>query len=195
MKVTKPLDLPLLQREFAAAGVQPRGLVTIETLSGVPNERDLWTYDEVGGLIDLPPEAIPVVDAHVAPLAAVDVARSITVSARLRTTEAAAHEILRFPCEQKRLYQASLKINGVDAGNFVSKITEGRFTWKRNAAAAVMVGVTVVSNIQDTAASSWNPQAAVSGNDIVFTVTGAAGRTIDWLLTGDIAVFAPSGGV
>lgn len=183
----KPVDLKSLEAELSAAGISTNGLGTAGNY--------LFTYNGDGAPLELPPEAQPVVDAHVVPPKVVDVAVRVDVGARLRTTDAAAHEILRFPCEQKRLYQASLKISGVDAGNFVSKITEGRFTWKRNAASAVMVGVTVVSNIQDTAASAWSPQASASGNDIVFTVTGAAGRTVDWLLTGDIAVFAPSGGV
>ena len=56
-----------------------------------------------------------------------------------------------------------------------------------------MVGITVVSDIHDTAAASWVPNALPSGTDIVFTVQGAAGRTIDWLLVGRVGGYAPAG--
>jgi hypothetical protein len=118
---------------------------------------------------------------------------AIAVEAALRTTDATTNEIFRFPCTAKRLYQGDLKISGIDAGNFVSKIMEGRFTWKRPSATVVMVGIVVVSDIHDAAAASWAPNAAPSGTDVVFTVTGAAGRTIDWRLTGEVFAFAPEG--
>jgi len=56
-----------------------------------------------------------------------------------------------------------------------------------------MVGVTVVSDIHDAAAAPLAPAAAAAGNDIVFTVKGVAGRTVDWLLAGTVAVYAPTG--
>jgi hypothetical protein len=115
------------------------------------------------------------------------------VEATVRTTGAAPLEVFRFPCDQLRLYRANLIVSGVDAGNFVSRILEGRFTWKRVTGNAVMVGVTVVSNIGDAASASWAPNAAPSGTEIVFTVAGAADRTIDWHLAGTIGVYAPGG--
>lgn len=118
---------------------------------------------------------------------------AIRVRAQVRTTDEVAVEVFRFPCETLSLYRASLVIHGIDAGTFVSKIMEGRFTWKRTTANAVMVGITVVSDIHDAAAASWAPSAVPSGTDVVFAVKGAAGRTIDWLLQGDVSVFAPGG--
>jgi hypothetical protein len=119
--------------------------------------------------------------------------RAVGVEARVRTTDDVALEVFRFATVQKELYQASLTISGIDAANQASKIMEGRFTWKRPGAVAVMVGITVVSDIHDTAAAAWQPNALPEGTDIVFTVKGAAGRTIDWLLVGSVGVYAPEG--
>jgi hypothetical protein len=189
--VTKRIDLALLGRELAAAGVPANGLGQ----TGTDQDGDVFTYpsDGPGQPIDLPPEARPVVDAHAAPARLLDVAATVDVHAVVRTTDATPLEVFRFPCDQKRLYRADLVISGIDAGNYASKILEGRFTWKRNVAAAILVGLTTVSDIHDAAAAPLAPNVAAQGTDIVFTVTGAAGRTIDWLLAGSVDMFAPSG--
>lgn len=184
---TGPVDLALLEKQLNAAGYPTRGL----GMSG--ESAEIWTYDAAGKREEIPNAAQPVVDAHKAPPQLIEFAAETEVHAIIRTTGATATEILRFPCEQLRLYQANLTISGVDAGNFVSKIMEGRFTWKRTTANAVMVGITVVSDIHDTAAAAWAPNAVVQGTEIVFTVVGAAGRTIDWLLVGRVGSYAPEG--
>lgn len=192
MRVTKRLDLPLLGTELTTAGVPFNALGTIPIENGSATE--LFTYDEAGVAVDLPPAAAPVVDAHVAPPLAIEYAQSAPVSAVTRTTDGVAKEIYRFSTVNLRRYEAALTITGIDAGTFVSKTMEGRFVWKRTtAASAVMVGITVVSDLKDTAAASWAPNAVVSGPDVVFTVQGAAGRTIDWLLDGTVKTFAPGG--
>lgn len=188
MHVTKRIDLDTLARELAAAGVPFNGLGH----SGTDQDGDLYTFDAMLP-VDLPPEARPVVDAHVAPPRLIDVAATTDVHAIVRTTDATPLEVFRFPCDQKRLYHASLTISGVDAGNYASKILEGRFTWKRNTAAAILVGTTTVSDIHDAAAAPLAPNVAAQGTDIVFTVTGAAGRTVDWILVGSVQLYAPSG--
>jgi hypothetical protein len=134
-----------------------------------------------------------VVAAHAAPPRLIDVADSLNVHAIARTTDAAPLEVFRFPCDQKRLYRASLTVSGIDIATYASKILEGRFTWKRNTQQAILVGQTTVSDIHDAAAAALSPNVAVSGTDIVFTVTGVSARTIDWLLTGSVEMFAPSG--
>jgi hypothetical protein len=191
MLVTKPIDLPLLTRQLTAAGVPFNGLGMSGTKPETGDEQDLHTFDGSMLPTDLPPSAQPVVDAHIAPPPLVDYAGETTVHAIVRTTDATAKEVFRFPCDQKRLYTATLTITGIDAGSFASKIMEGRFTWKRVAAPPVMVGIVVVSDIHDAAAAAWAPNALPSGNDIVFTVAGAAGRTIDWLLAGTVGAFVP----
>lgn len=138
-------------------------------------------------------EAVPGNDADPAPPPPIQSERTLSVQAQVRTTDAVPLEVFRFPCAVKHLYQADLTISGVDATSFASKIMEGRFTWKRPGAAAVVVGLTVVSDIHDAAAASWLPNYAAQGTDVVFTVQGAAGRTIDWLLTGTVGAFAPTG--
>lgn len=192
MRVSKRIDATLLTKELDAALVPNNGVVTWG-YPDAPGDTEVVQPDLEGGTMELPPEAVPVVNAHVAPPLVVDYAETRSVNAVARTTDAAAHEVFRFPCDQHRLYQASLTISGVDAGNFVSKIMEGRFTWKRVAAGAVVVGLTVVSDVHDAAAASWAPNFHVEINDVVFTVAGATGRTVDWLLVGPVGVYAPAG--
>jgi hypothetical protein len=192
MHVTKRVDLALLGTELSTAGIPYAGLSYVPT-GPAPDEGEVLTGDAGGQLVDLPPAAAPVVDAHVAPPRVTEFVGQQSVDAMLRTTDGAAHEIYRFSCAQPRLYTANLTIMGVDAGNFVSKSLEGRFTWKRPSTAAVMVGIVMVSDIHDTAAAAWAPNAVPSGTDIVFTVAGAAGRTIDWVLAGVVSGFAPAG--
>lgn len=181
--VGRRYDMTLLAEELSA--IAPEGVVIID--GWLLRDDDQWPHAE------LPPEAVPIVDAHDPPLALVEVSATRQVNTITRTTDAAPVEVFRFPCDQKRLYRADLLISGVDAGNFVSKIMEGRFTWKRTTGNAVVVGLTVVSDIHDAAAASWAPNYAPVGTDIVFTVQGAAGRTIDWLLVGSVDVYAPTG--
>lgn len=191
MHVTKPIDLALLATELQAAAVVVNGVGTTGTLE--TNDYDINTWDVGGVALDLPPAAAPVVDAHVAPPLAIDYMDSVDVGARVRTTDATPLTVFTFPCEQHRLYQANLTVSGIDAVSFASKVMEGRFTWKRISGNAIMVGITVVSDIHDTAAAAWAPNAVPSGTNVVFTVAGAAGRTIDWLLVGTVDLFAPGG--
>jgi hypothetical protein len=187
------VDLTLLQAELEAASVAvPNGLTALEgTLETV------MMYDQGMGVVSLPPEADPVVAAHVAPPLVTAYSGSVEVGRLLRTTDDQPHEIYRFPCDQHRRYRANLLIDGIDAGSFASKVMEGRFVWKRLTANAIMVGsgggIAVISDLHDTAAASWLPNCLPSGTDVVFTVTGAAGRTIDWKLEGRIDIFAPGG--
>jgi hypothetical protein len=118
---------------------------------------------------------------------------TVAVKAQARTTDDVPLEVFRFPTVAKHRYEASLRVSGIDAGSFASKVMEGRFVWKRATTVATVTGITVVSDLHDAAAAAWAPNCLPSGTDIVFTVTGAAGRTIDWLLKGSVDVFAPDG--
>lgn len=60
MHVTKKIDLSLLEQELARAAVPFRFL----SHTGTDDDGELFTHDQDGQLIDLPPEAGPVVDAH-----------------------------------------------------------------------------------------------------------------------------------
>lgn len=192
MLVTKPIDLPLLQKELNAASVTVNGLGLVG-VSAEPFSQDVHTYTPAGTPTELPAGAVPVVNAHVAPPRVVEYAEQTGVSSIVRTINGGAVEIYRFSCLVKHIYRANLRLSGVDAGNGNCRIIEARFVWKRPAGTPIIVGTTTVSTIQDTGASSWTQALSVSGTDVVFTVTGAGGRTIDWLLTGEVGVFAPEG--
>jgi len=191
MQVTKPIDLVLLASELATAGVTVDGL-GLDPLGG--GSSDLHTFDADGASAEMPPGSAPVVDAHVAPPRVVDFAGQVDVTAKVRTTDATPVEIYRVHCDAQRVYQSTLTLIGIDAGNGAAKSMEGRFVHKRISANAVQVGaIVILADIHDTAAASWSPNATVSGTDVVFTVAGAAGRNIDWIMGGSIITYAPGG--
>lgn len=98
MRVTKPVNLVLLERELAAASVAVAGLGSSGFPADDPEAQDLFTYDERGLPTDLPPEAAPVVAAHDAATpqrsaafeAAEDAERLRLVAGRARTDPAFA---------------------------------------------------------------------------------------------------------
>lgn len=119
---------------------------------------------------------------------------SLRLSARLRTTNATPAELYRATLAQRTGYRASLTLVAVDAGNGAVRTIEARITAKRLGGGALLVGApTVVSDHQDSGTAGWGIAASVAGNDFVVTVTGAAGRNIDWLLAGSVVSFTPGG--
>lgn len=119
--------------------------------------------------------------------------REIRVTQVVQTTDDVALEVFRFPCEQRHLYRSAMEIIGIDSGNFAQKTMDGRFVWKRIVGNAIVEGITVVSDIHGSAAATWMPNCLPDGADVVFTVKGAVGRTINWRLSGVVEVFAPEG--
>lgn len=118
----------------------------------------------------------------------------ITIDQRLRTTNATPAELWRATLAQRTGYRACLTLIAVDAGNGAVRTIEARVTAKRLTGSALLVGTPVaVSDQQDAGTSAWAITAAVSGTDFVVTVTGAAGRNIDWQLAGDVVSFTPGG--
>jgi hypothetical protein len=116
------------------------------------------------------------------------------INARTTTTDDQPHEVYRFPTSAKHVYRATIRVTGIDAGNGTTRDSEVRMVFKGLAASVVQVGSSaVLSNMQDTGAASWRIAAAVDGADLVFSVTGAVGRTIDWLMTGELGAFVPEG--
>ena len=119
---------------------------------------------------------------------------SIRLSARLRTTNATPADLYRATLAQRTGYRASLTLIAVDAGDGAVRTIEARITAKRLANGALLVGKpVVVADHQDSGTAAWGIGASVSGNDFIITVTGAAGRSIDWLLSGDVVSFTPGG--
>ncbi len=116
------------------------------------------------------------------------------LSVTVRTTTATPTEILRRTLAPTTGYRAHLTLLAVDAGNGNLRAIEAAIVAKRLAAGALLVGTPVIlANHQDAGASTWAVTASVSGNDFIVTVTGAAGRTIDWQVSGDVFRFAPAG--
>lgn len=150
-----------------------------------PLNRDYRRYQEWLAAGNTPQPADP------APLVYDD---TIRLSARLRTTNATPAELWRATLAQRTGYRASLTLIAVDAGNGAVRTIEARVTAKRLTNGALLVGQpVVVSDQQDSGTSAWAITAGVSGADFVVTVTGAAGRNIDWLLSGDVVSFTPGG--
>jgi hypothetical protein len=182
----KPVDLATLQAELSAGGITVNGLM----LQG----DDLYMMDAVSVPIVPTPEAIAVVDAHVAPPAIIEYAGVRQASGIARTTDDQPTEVFRIHTEQRHIYRATLRITAVDATSGATKDAEARMVFKRPTTTVVQVGALVpLSTIQDTAASSWQIQPGVSGDSFTISVKGAIGRTIDWLLTGEIVTYAPQG--
>lgn len=119
---------------------------------------------------------------------------SLRLSARLRTTNATPAQLYRATLAPLTGYRASLTLIAVDAGNGAVRTIEARVTAKRLTNGALLVGTpTVVSDHQDSGTSAWAIAASVSGNDFIITVTGAAGRNINWGLSGEVVSFTPGG--
>jgi hypothetical protein len=161
----KVVDLQVLGAELEAADIPILGLGTVGD--------DVFTYDEDGAPAELPAEAVPVVDAHVAPPKFVEYAGARTVAAIARTSDAATTEVFRFPTEPKHVYRATLRMTAIDAGSNATRDAEVRLVFKRPSATITQVGTTtVLSNVQDPAAAAWQITPSVAGTDLVISVDG-----------------------
>jgi hypothetical protein len=119
---------------------------------------------------------------------------TLAADVRVRTTDATPAEVYRRTLAPLTGYAAVLNLLGVDAGNGAVRMIRASIVAKRIGAGAVLVGAPVViANHADAGATTWAIAATASGNDFVVTVTGATGRTIDWLLSGGIRSFTPGG--
>jgi hypothetical protein len=194
VQISKPVNLLLLEKELAAASVSVGRLGTSGELTETPGVQDLFTYDENGMPVDLPPEAGPVVDAHVAPPLVVEYVETREVRAVTRTTDGAFKEVWRLTTQAKHVYRAALEIRATDATDGTTKAQEARLVFKGLASSVVQVGATAALWMaQDAAASAWAIQVQVQGVDLVFGVRGAAGKTVDWSLDGAVVIFASEG--
>ena len=153
-------------------------------LRDVESTAEYQEYLAAGGtIVSLPPIPSPLVYSRLRP-----------VSERRRTADATPAEIWRATLAPMTGYRALLMLLGVDVANGNLRQITASVVAKRLANGAVLVGTPVViANHQDAGASTWAIAAFVTGNDIVITVAGAAGRPIDWSLAGDIFSFTPGG--
>jgi hypothetical protein len=185
--LTKRVDMGTLGPAIRA--VDPAiSMVYITTEDGLLHVQDIdGTYIET-------PEVLAVVDAHVAPLRAVEYAGTTSFDAVVRTTDATPVEIVRIPTLPQHVYRATVRVTGIDAGTGTTRDTEARMVFKRLAASLAQVGTTaILANFADTAAASWAVLPSVDRGDLVLSVRGAAERTIDWLTVGEVGAYAPGG--
>lgn len=181
----KKVALVPLEAEMAAAGIATEGLAV--------ESDDLYTFAD-GRAVDLPPEAQPVVDAHVPPPVATEFAAAEQIDAVARTTDAAPRELLRFPLAVQTGYDCVLVVMGVDAGNgAVAKLRIDATIKRLNAGPLAVGSPTTTVSQRDAAAAGWSVALTFAGNDALVSVTGAAGRSIDWIVRATVARFAPAG--
>lgn len=192
MLANKRINLPKLQAELNAAGVPYRVLMAAPT--DVDGQVNIHDQDDKGEFLDLPQSAQSVIDAHVAPLPIIEFAGTAQVSSIVRTVDDVVTEVFRLDTQPKHIYRVTVRLTAVDAGNGTCKDAEARILFKRLANSVVQVGSTVVISVmQDTQAQTWNIVPGISGTDFIISVRGAVGRTIDWLLFGDVGTYAPEG--
>jgi hypothetical protein len=131
----------------------------------------------------IPPEPPPIRKAGV-----------VMVDQEVRTTDDVPVEAFRFTTHPKHVYRATFRMAAIDATSGTTKDSEVRMTFKATAAALSQVGATaVLYSAPDTGTGAWAVQASVQFPDLVISVKGALGRTIDWLLTGEVGSYAPEG--
>jgi hypothetical protein len=117
-----------------------------------------------------------------------------SVSSQVRTTDDVPLEVFRFSTSPRHVYRATFSMTAIEATSGVTKDNEVRMTFKATASTLSQIGTTaVLYNVIDTGAATWAIQASVQFPDLVISVRGAAGRVVDWLLTGDIGAYAPEG--
>jgi hypothetical protein len=122
------------------------------------------------------------------------------LQAKVRTTDAVATQLARWTLNTLTGYDVELRLLAVDSANGVMKKIVADMTLERLNAGALLIGQTVLASHQSTGApatasgvANWAVSASISGNDVVITVTGAASRTIDWLVNGRYATYVPAG--
>ena len=191
MRVTKPIDLVLLERELGAAGVPTDGLGYVPTDDAGSGE--VYTYDPSGEQVDLPPEAQPVVDAHVAPPPVYEYARTVPVEAVVRTTTDAPTEVWRLTSATKHQYAATFVFMATDEATAACKRTDIVYVWKRDTAAPTLVGEAPISNVDEQGSAGWDVAADFDGDGLVVRVVGGRTSTVDWLVRGRVELFAPGG--
>jgi hypothetical protein len=122
------------------------------------------------------------------------------LQAKVRTTDAVATQLARWTLSTLTGYDVELRLLAVDSVNGVMKKIVADMTLERLNGGALLIGLTIPTNHQSTGApatasgvANWVVTATISGNDVVITVTGATGRTIDWLVNGRYATYVPAG--
>lgn len=118
----------------------------------------------------------------------------VRISGRVRTTDATPTEAYRLALLPLTGYTGQVAVIGVDTGNGAVRVIRASFAAKRLNGGALAVGAPVVlASHADTGTTTWQIAASVVGDDAVVTVTGAAGRVVDWSVSGTMTTFTPAG--
>lgn len=115
------------------------------------------------------------------------------INRQAKTTDATPVTVGTFNLHLQTVYKFGVEVTAI-ADNGQEMIAEYAVAAKRLNQAAIKVGTeAVVYRVNDANTATWAVGFAVSGNGLVMTVTGVAGRTIDWLVSARIVSFTPQG--
>lgn len=112
-----------------------------------------------------------------------------------QTTNATPMQLASFPLNQPNTqYVAHFRLFAVDTGNGNRRYIEATVVATRLGAGALLDGTTVhVDTSNGATAAAWAAVTSASGNNILITITGQAGRTLQWFLEGNYRRFNPVG--
>jgi hypothetical protein len=190
MHVTKRLDLGVLGKELVAASVAVNGL----GLSGTDTDAEVFTYDADGVPIELPPEAVPVVEAHTAPPRISEYAGLVAKGGLLTTTGSSWVEVARVACVEGRVYRGALSMIGIDPATFATRSYEAHWLWKRAVGlGALVIAEQIIVNIGEAGTGSFDQRLVADGNDVVLQAHGAANQTVSWLGRLEVVGYALDG--
>lgn len=125
-----------------------------------------------------------------------------SLNSQITTLDATPTILFRFPLNLLSVYGGFVDIYVVDRANGVTKSWYFKALVKRLNGGALVIGKQDLHPpIQEPAGApatsssvaTWDYTASVSGNDALITVTGAAGRTLDWFAFVDLRWFTPGG--
>jgi hypothetical protein len=183
------VSIEQLQAESDAAGQGLRLVLLGTSVLVVSHAGD--SHD--GELLPAPPALVTLIAGRPV-VAAIRYTAATSLGARVRTTGTVPGELYRLTLPLQTGASLDGRLLAVDAVSGAVRKIVFTATFKRLNAGALLVGaITQLASHADTAATSWTIAVSVSGNDLVVTVTGAASRTIDWLLTGSVDFFGPGG--
>lgn len=149
-------------------------------LSETPGQRVL---EEDGTITIIPPPPPPPIFAE----------ESRAIDRQAQTTDATPVTVGTFNLHTLTGYSITVDVQAM-ADNGVMMHAAYSVVAKRLNQAAIKVGTeAVISRVQDSQASTWVVAFAASGNALVMTVQGVAGRTISWLVSAAIHSFTPQG--
>jgi hypothetical protein len=125
---------------------------------------------------------------------------------KVQTSDASGQtvELLRLPLTTLTVYSAFVLLEAIDAGNGAVVSWYCKFDFKRLNGGALSVGgrqdLANPSPNREPGASGttagvadWDITPSLSGNDAVISVTGKAGRTVNWFAFTEVRSFRPGG--